>query len=33
MQAYASFCKYVKVAIKAAQLAIAIWKPVPVALV
>ena len=31
--AYASFFKYVKVAMNAAQLAIASWKPVPVALV
>lgn len=28
---YASFFKYVKVAMKAAQFAIASWKPVPVA--
>jgi len=30
---YASFFRYVKVAMKAAQFAIASWKPVPVALV
>ena len=30
---YASFFRYVKVAMNAAQLAMASWKPVPVALV
>ena len=33
IKTYASFFKYVKVAMKAAQFAIASWKPVPVALV
>jgi len=33
VKTYASFFRYVKVAMKAAQFAIASWKPVPVALV
>jgi len=33
IKTYASFFKYVKVAMKAAQFAMASWKPVPVALV
>lgn len=33
IKTYASFFKYVNVAMKAAQFAMASWKPVPVALV